>query len=152
MKERTRSSAIELQSLLSDSPTRAITCKAGNKICSNLIVENPFPAMLCDICCSEPHFCRYCCIILCCKIISSYYDRDSYIRCEEIVDGYICGHVSLLDCALRAYMARPVGGSINLDAQYLRRYGGLRIDLVPHVLKLLNTCTSIASHADIEKI
>ncbi|KAK6780365.1 hypothetical protein RDI58_022549 [Solanum bulbocastanum] len=122
MKERTISLAIELQSLLSDSPTRAITCKAGSKIYSNLTIENPFSAMLCDICCSKPIFCRYCCCILCCKIISSYYDGYNYIRCEETTNGYIYGHVSHLDCALQAYMAGTVGGSINLDAQYFHRY------------------------------
>ncbi|KAH0641108.1 hypothetical protein KY285_037694 [Solanum tuberosum] len=152
MKEMTTSSGTELQSLLSDSPIRAITCKAGNRICSSLTLENPFPAMLCDICCSDPGFCRDCCCILCCKTITSDYDVYSYIRCEATVDGYICGHISHLDCALRAYMAGTVGGSINLDAQYLCRYCDSKMDLVPHALKLLNICTSVASRADIEKI
>ncbi|XP_015168574.1 uncharacterized protein [Solanum tuberosum] len=49
-------------------------------------------------------------------------------------------------------MAGIVGGSINLDAQYLCRYCDSRMDLVPHALKLLNTCTSVASRADIENI
>ncbi|KAH0636560.1 hypothetical protein KY290_036985 [Solanum tuberosum] len=152
MKERTTSSGTELQSLLSDSPIRAITCKVGNRICSSLTLENPFPAMLCDICCSDPGFCRDCCCILCCKTITSDYDVYSYIRCEATIDGYICGHISHLDCALRAYMAGTVGGSINLDAQYLCRYCDSRMDLVPHALKLLNICTYVASRADIEKI
>uniref|UniRef100_M1CYL1 CDPK adapter protein 1 n=1 Tax=Solanum tuberosum TaxID=4113 RepID=M1CYL1_SOLTU len=152
MKERTTSLGTKLQSLLSDSPIRAITCKAGNKICSSLTAENPFPAMLCDICCSEPGFCRDCCCILCCKTISSDFDGYNYIQCEATIDGYICGHVSHVDCALRAYMAGTVGGSINLDTQYLCRYCDLRMDLVPHALKLLNTCTSVASRADIETI
>ncbi|KAH0636572.1 hypothetical protein KY290_036996 [Solanum tuberosum] len=103
-----------------------------------------------DLC--EPGFCRDCCCILCCKTISSDYDGYSYIRCEATIDDYICGHVSHLDCALRAYMAGTVGGSINLDAQYLCRYCDSRMDLVPHALKLLNTCTSVASRADIETI
>ncbi|KAH0633585.1 hypothetical protein KY284_036371 [Solanum tuberosum] len=152
MKERTTSSRTELQSLLSDSFIRAITSMACNKICSSLTVENPFSAMLCDICCSEPVFCRDCCCILCCKTISSDYDGYSYIRCEATIEGYICGHVSHLDCALRAYMAGTVGGSINLDAQYLCRYCDSTLDLVPHALKLLNSCTSVVSRADIEKI
>ncbi|KAH0633565.1 hypothetical protein KY284_036351 [Solanum tuberosum] len=59
---------------------------------------------------------------------------------------------TMMDCALRAYMAGTVGGSINLDAQYLCGYCDSRMDLVPHALKLLNTCTSVASRADIEKI
>ena len=151
MKERrTTSSGTKLQSLLSDSPIRVITCKAGNRICSSLTITNSFLAISCDIYWSDPCFCRDCCCILCCKTISSDYDVQNYIRCESIVDGYICGHVSHLDCALRAYMAGTVGGSINLDAQYLCRYCGSRMDLVPHVLKLLNICTSVASRADIE--
>ncbi|KAH0639735.1 hypothetical protein KY285_036321 [Solanum tuberosum] len=125
IKERTTSLRTELQFLLSDSPIRAITCKVVNKY-SSLTTENPFPAMLCDICRSEPGFCRD--------------------------NGYICGHVSHLDCTLRVYMAETVGGSINLDAQYLCRYCDSRMDLVPHALKLLNTCTSVASRADIEKL
>ncbi|XP_015087112.1 uncharacterized protein LOC107030301 [Solanum pennellii] len=44
------------------------------------------------------------------------YDGYNYVRCEGTIDGYICGHVSHLDCSLRAYMAGKVGGSINLDA------------------------------------
>ncbi|TMW89926.1 hypothetical protein EJD97_016447, partial [Solanum chilense] len=127
------------------------TCKAGNRSCSSLSTENPFPAMLYDMYCSEPGFCRGCCCILCFKTISSDYDGYSYIQCEAIVDGYICGHVSHLDCALRSYMAGKVGGSINLDAQYLCRYCDSRTDLVPHALKLIKTCTSVASRAAIEK-
>ncbi|XP_027767780.1 protein OBERON 2-like [Solanum pennellii] len=106
--------------------------------------------MLCDMYCSEPGFCRGCCCILCFKTISSDYDGYNYIQCEAIVDGYICGHVSHLDCALRSYMAGKVGGSINLDAQYLCRYCDSRMDLVPHALKLIKTCTSVASRAAIE--
>ncbi|XP_019071106.1 uncharacterized protein [Solanum lycopersicum] len=139
MKERrTTSSGTKLQPLLSDSPIRVITCKAGNRICSSLTTANSFLSRSCDIYCSDPSFCRDCCCILCCKTISSDYDVNNYIRCESIVDGYICGHVSHLDCVLRAYMAGTVGGSINLDAQYLCRYCYSRMDLVPHVLKLLN--------------
>lgn len=36
-------------------------CKAGNKMCSSLSeapVPSPLEAMFCDICCSEPRFCR----------------------------------------------------------------------------------------------
>ncbi|WMV33362.1 hypothetical protein MTR67_026747 [Solanum verrucosum] len=38
MKERTTSSRIEMQLLISDSPIRVITCKAGNKICRSLVI------------------------------------------------------------------------------------------------------------------
>ncbi|XP_049408920.1 uncharacterized protein LOC125872246 [Solanum stenotomum] len=153
-KERTTSSGTKMQPLQSDSPFGAITCKAGNRICSRLTAENPLTGTrFCDLCCSEPGFCGDCCCILCSKLITLDYDGFSYIRCEAtVVDGHICGHVSHLECALRAYMAGTVGGSINLDAEYLCRYCDSRTDLVPHALKLLNICTSVASYADIEKI
>ncbi|TMW83303.1 hypothetical protein EJD97_002190 [Solanum chilense] len=83
---------------------------------------------------------------------SSDYDGYSYVRCEVTIDGYICGHISHLDCSLQDYMAGKVGGNINLNAQYLCRYCDSRMDLVPHGLKLINTCTSISSRADTEKI
>ncbi|XP_015087110.1 uncharacterized protein LOC107030294 [Solanum pennellii] len=54
MIEMTTSLRTELQSLLPDFLIRAITCKAGNKICRSLSKENPFPAMVCDICCTGP--------------------------------------------------------------------------------------------------
>ena len=108
--------------------------------------------MVWDICSSEPCFFRGCCCILCCKKIGSDYDGYNYVRCEATIGGYICGYVFHLDCSLRAYMAGKVGGSINLDAQYLCRYCDSRMDLVPHALKLIHTCTCISSPADIEKI
>ncbi|XP_025887512.1 uncharacterized protein [Solanum lycopersicum] len=154
MKERTTSAGTKMQPLLSDSSFRAITCKAGNRICSSLVAENPLmETRFCDLCCSESGFCGDCCCILCSKLISLDYDGYSYIRCEAtVVSSHICGHVSHLECALRAYMAGRVGGSINLDAEYLCRYCDSKMDLVPYALKLLNICTSIASYADIEKI
>lgn len=100
MKERTTYSGMKMQPLLADSPIRAITCKAGNRICSSLTTENPFlETMLCNICCSEPGFCQDCCCILCCKPISVDYDGYSNIRCGATVDGFICGHVSHLVCS-----------------------------------------------------
>uniref|UniRef100_K4C6A3 Oberon-like PHD finger domain-containing protein n=1 Tax=Solanum lycopersicum TaxID=4081 RepID=K4C6A3_SOLLC len=143
-----------MQPLLSDSPFGVITCKAGNRICSSLTAENPLTSTrFCDLCCSEPGFCGDCCCILCGKLIVLDYDGYSYIRCEAtVVDGHICGHVSHLECALRSYMAGTVKGSINLNAEYLCRYCDSRTDLVPHALKLLSICTSVASYADIKKI
>ncbi|KAK6786330.1 hypothetical protein RDI58_014855 [Solanum bulbocastanum] len=38
MKERTTSSRMEMQPLLSDSPIKVITCKAGDKICRSLVI------------------------------------------------------------------------------------------------------------------
>ncbi|KAH0634115.1 hypothetical protein KY290_038482 [Solanum tuberosum] len=143
----------------SDSHSGTISCKAGNSLCTSAsasLIEagNPSPeTMFCDICCSEPGFCRDCCCILCCKTISSAYGGYSYIRCGATADdGYICGHIAHIDCALRAYMAGTVGGSIGLDAEYCCRRCDSRTELVSHVMKLLKICGSIDSRDDIEKI
>lgn len=132
------------------------SCKAGNKMCNSLVeqVENsPIAVMPCNICCSEPRFCRDCCCILCCKTIDYTYGGYSFIKCEAIVEeAYICGHISHIDCALRCYLAGKVGGSIGLDAEYYCRRCDARTDLVPHVTRLVQTCESVYSRDDIEKI
>lgn len=87
--------------------------------------------MVCDICCTGPVF--------------GDYNGYNYVWCEATIDGYICGHISHLDCVLRAYMAGKVRGSINLGAHYICRYHDSRMDLAPHDLKLINTCTSFSS-------
>ncbi|KAG5600947.1 hypothetical protein H5410_032317 [Solanum commersonii] len=49
-KERTTSSGTKMQPLLSDPPFGAITCKAGNRICSSLTAENPLTGTrFCDL-------------------------------------------------------------------------------------------------------
>ncbi|XP_027165333.1 OBERON-like protein [Coffea eugenioides] len=137
----------------SDSPMADLTCKAGNKTCTSLgAVGSASGVMLCDICCSEPGFCRDCCCILCCKTVSSSYGGYSYIRCQALLNGSACGHVAHLNCGLRAYMAGTVGGTIGLDAEYYCRRCDSRSDLVSHVRKLLKTCESINSRDDIEMI
>ncbi|KAI3459397.1 hypothetical protein Pfo_016060 [Paulownia fortunei] len=131
-----------------------VHCKAGNRFCSSLAAgeDSVSEVMFCDICCSEPGFCRDCCCILCCRIIDKASDGYSYIRCEANVEGCACGHSCHIDCALRAYMAGTVGGSIGLDAEYYCRRCDSRTDLVSHVTKLLQNCESIVSQDDIEKI
>lgn len=115
--------------------------------------NSPLGAMVCDLCCNEPRFCRDCCCILCCKTVDYSHGGYSYIRCEEIVEeGGICAHIAHLNCALRSYMAGKVGGSIGLDAEYYCRRCDAKTDLVPHVTRLLQTCKSIDSRRDIEKI
>ncbi|KAK4388586.1 hypothetical protein Sango_2465200 [Sesamum angolense] len=79
-------------------------------------------------------------------------DGYGYIRCEANIEGYACGHSCHIDCALRAYMAGTVGGSIGLDAEYYCRRCDSRTNLVSHVIKLLENCESIVSPDDIEKI
>ena len=119
-----------------------------------LQTENqPIASMSCDICCSEPGFCGYCCCILCCKTISSKHGGYNYIKCEAISsEGHICGHVAHMNCALRTYMAGTVGGSIGLNAEYYCRRCDARTDLVPHVTRLLRTCETVDSQDEIEKI
>nr|GMD83660.1 protein OBERON 1-like isoform X1 [Ipomoea batatas] len=132
------------------------TCKAGNNMCSSLSgVSDPPPpeAMFCDICCSEPGFCRSCCCILCSKITSSEFGSYSYIRCKAILlDGCICGHIAHIDCALQAHMVGTVGRSYDLDAVYFCRRCDSMTDLVSHVMELLQICESIDSRDEIEKI
>lgn len=138
------------------SDTDGVGCRAGNKKCGNLFVQTEntsLPAMPCDICCSEPNFCRDCCCLLCSKTVSSKYGGYSYIKCESVVsDGHICGHVAHINCALRTYMAGCVGGSIGLDAGYYCRRCDARTDLVPHVTMFLQTCESVDSRDEIKKM
>ncbi|KAM7488582.1 hypothetical protein LguiB_026066 [Lonicera macranthoides] len=139
----------------SDSQLATVGCKAGNKKCSSLIESKNslLEPMSCDICCSEPGFCRDCCCILCCKTINSSYGAYNAIRCKSMaIEGFICGHVAHIDCSLRSYMAGTVGGSIGLDAEYYCRRCDMRTDLVSHVSKLLQMCESIKSRGVIEKI
>ncbi|XP_042517198.1 protein OBERON 2 [Macadamia integrifolia] len=139
----------------SESQNENMDCKARNKMCNpQLLAENcSLPAMDCNICCSEPGFCRDCCCILCCKTIDWTYGGYSFIRCEmKMDDNYICGHVAHIKCALRSYMAGTVGGSIGLDVEYYCRRCDRRTDLISHVTRLLKTCESLNAQEDIEKI
>lgn len=138
----------------SDSQFDGTCCKAGNRACKSLSAteDSVSDVMFCDICCSEPGFCRDCCCILCCKTIKMAFGGYSYIRCEAKIDGYVCGHSAHIECALRAYMAGTVGGSIGLETEYYCRRCDSRTDLVFHVESLLQTCKSINSRDDIEKI
>lgn len=140
----------------SDSQSIGVACKAGNRACTSLLTdkENPLSTLMpCDICCSEPHFCRECCCILCCKTINLKHGGYSYLKCEAMAgEGYICGHVAHVNCALRSYMAGTVGGSIGLDAEYYCRRCDSRTDLVLRVAELLEICESINSRDDVEKV
>ncbi|KAA8548649.1 hypothetical protein F0562_000333 [Nyssa sinensis] len=139
----------------SGSQSGTVGCKAGNKMCSSLVEARnpPSKVIVCNVCCSEPDFCRDCCCILCCRTINSASGGYSFIKCEAMVgDGFICGHVAHIQCGLRSYMAGTVGGSIGLDAEYYCRRCDSRTDLVSNITKLLQTCESIESRDDIEKI
>ncbi|OMO80763.1 hypothetical protein CCACVL1_12776 [Corchorus capsularis] len=140
---------------VSDPQSNGLTCKAGNKKCGSLSTEAESVSLVpspCDLCCSEPQFCRDCCCILCSKTIDLKFGGYSYIKCEAMVDGCICQHVAHLNCALRSYMAGTVGGNIGLDAEYYCRRCDAKTCLVPHARMLLKTCESLDSRDDIEKI
>ncbi|KAG4972766.1 hypothetical protein JHK87_029587 [Glycine soja] len=131
-----------------------VKCKASNKKCTSLVleeVEKYSPAMPCDICCSEPGFCRDCVCILCCKTVSSAYGGYSYIKCQVNIGGGICGHVAHMECALRSLLAGKVGGSIGLDAQYHCRRCDGRTDMISHVNNLLQTCRAADLDDEIRK-
>ncbi|GKV42452.1 hypothetical protein SLEP1_g49855 [Rubroshorea leprosula] len=146
----------ETEHSMSDPHSDGVACKAGNKKCTSLLVkaENGTLAPLpCDICCSEPRFCRDCCCILCSRTISLNHGGYSYFKCEAVVnDGFMCGHVAHVNCALRSYLAGTIGGSIGLDAEYYCRRCDSRTDLVSHVTTLLQTCQSIDSQDEIDRI
>lgn len=139
-----------------DSNSGTLGCRAQNNMCSSL---NPDPGksnmarMPCDICCSTPGFCRDCSCILCWKTVDSANEGFSFIKCESLVgEGSICGHVAHMECALRAYMAGTVGGSIGLDAEYYCRRCDSRSELLPHVQRMMGTCRSVNSRDELEKI
>lgn len=128
-------------------------CKAGNRSCISLEVDDSPPKFMpCDICCNEPAFCRDCCCVLCCKTVSSANGDYSYFRCKALVDGYICGHVTHINCGLRAYLAGTVGGSIGLDVEYYCRRCDSRSDLLSHVQKLIKTCELAGSRDQIKEM
>lgn len=130
-------------------------CKAGNKLCSSLIEPGKHPSgtVFCDICCSEPGFCRDCCCILCSNTVDADNESYSFIRCEATVENSAtCGHLAHLDCGLKSHMAGTVGGRVCLDVEYYCRRCDTRTDLLPHIKKFLRICEAIGSHDDINKI
>ncbi|KAL1561759.1 protein OBERON 2-like isoform X1 [Salvia divinorum] len=98
-------------------------CNAGNRFCSSLAVREDSG--------SQTMFCDICC---------------------ADIEGGACGHKCHIDCALRAYLAGTVGGSIGLDAEYYCRRCDTRTDLVPHVTRLVKKCKSNESPDEIENM
>lgn len=136
----------------SDAQIGIVRCRAGNRFCSSLTAQDSVSeVMFCDICCSEAGFCRDCCCVLCSQTINKASEGCSFIRCEAKVGDFACGHSCHINCALRAYMAGTVEGSIGLDAEYYCRRCDSRTDLVSHVSRLLHDCESNISPNDIEK-
>lgn len=147
------------EDILSDGQSEIVRCKARNKKCNSLIIEEIgeekySPDLPCDVFCSKPVFCHDCCCILCCKPVdsSSTYGGCCYIKCQQTVGGFICGHIAHIDCALRCFLAGTVGGSIGLDAEYHCRHCDRRTDLISHANMLLQKCETINSRDDIGKI
>ncbi|KAK1401214.1 hypothetical protein POM88_000819 [Heracleum sosnowskyi] len=115
-------------------------CKAGNKLCSSLIEPGKPPSgtMFCEICCSEPGFCRSCCCILCSMTVDPANESYSFIRCEATVENKTtCGHLAHLDCGLKSHMAGTVGGRVCLDVEYYCRRSGMACNINEnHALKV----------------
>lgn len=119
-------------------------CKVGNRNCQNRSRSYVMPPISCDICCSEPGFCRDCCCILCSKPIEFSNEGLNFIKCEApMLNMFICGHVAHIHCALRAHLAGKVSGTIDLDVQYFCRRCDNKTDLLPHVDKIIKFCVSI---------
>ncbi|KAI0524931.1 hypothetical protein KFK09_004321 [Dendrobium nobile] len=138
----------------SESAFNSSGCKAGNEMCSSMKENNDrLKVKACDICCNESDFCRDCCCILCCGNVDYANGGFSFVRCQAILEkDLICGHLAHIDCALRAYMAGTVGGSIGLDAEYYCRRCDNKTDLIQHVMKMIQICESFDSRDDIEKV
>ncbi|KAF7837311.1 protein OBERON 1 isoform X2 [Senna tora] len=144
------------EEVASDRQSDTVGCKAGNQKCDSLIIEEKqhSPSLSCDVFCTKPGFCHDCCCILCHKTVdsSSTYGGCSYIKCQEKVGEFICGHIAHINCALRCFLAGTVGGSIGLDVEYHCRHCDGRTDLISHANELLQKCETINSRDDIEKI
>ncbi|KAG8098133.1 hypothetical protein GUJ93_ZPchr0013g36854 [Zizania palustris] len=130
-------------------------CKARNNLCKlerEGFIESS-PAHDCVICSRNPGFCRECCCIFCRRVVDYSFGGYSYIKCEAVLEeNYICGHVAHLECAHRSFMVGTVGGSIDLDVQYLCRLCDNKTNLMMHVEELLETCKSLQSRDEIEPI
>lgn len=118
-------------------------CKARNPNCGLEIGESlTFGAvgiMPCDICCSEPHFCRECLCILCGKTMKCGYSVYASVRCFARLSGAeFCGHAAHLMCALDCQMAGVVK-QLGLDMEYICRRCDQKTDLREHVVRLLDS-------------
>ncbi|XP_078159971.1 CDPK adapter, putative (DUF1423) isoform X3 [Carex rostrata] len=143
-----------------ESPIPEGLCKARNKTCNlrkeqqeQSEIKSESEPFSCDICCSEPGFCRECCCILCSKTVDWKQSSHTFIRCLATVNGScICGHGAHIKCALQCFMAGTVGGSIGLDAEYYCRRCDNKMDLVPHVAGFFRDCQSAGSRKEAESV
>ncbi|KAJ1423818.1 Oberon, PHD finger domain [Sesbania bispinosa] len=103
-------------------------CKAGNQMCSSLILkeeENYSPGMPCDICCAEPHFCCDCCCILCCKAVDSAYGGYSYIKCQKAIAQELLSHIKLAISKLKCGCGTNTEDILNVDDNLAAHSAGL---------------------------
>ena len=130
-------------------------CKAGNHDCGlekgKSLALGAIGVMPCDICCSEPHYCRECLCILCGKNMSSGHSAFTSVRCFARLPGAeFCGHGAHLKCALDCQMAgvvKPLG----LNMEYICRRCDQKTDLREHVVHLLDALKYTNSRASVEE-
>jgi len=108
-------------------------CQAKNPNCSlergTSILSGTMEGLDCDICCSEPRFCRECKCIICCQVINPDPDVSTFFQCMHRPSGLgVCGHAAHLECALKSEMAGVVKHN-GLDMEYLCRRCDNKMDL-----------------------
>lgn len=135
------------QKLKSTEPEKAekrkMICKARNPNCGLEMGESlslgAIGIMPCDICCSEPHFCRDCLCILCGKTMKCGYGAYASVRCFARLSGVkFCGHGAHLMCALDCQMAGNIK-QLGLDMEYVCRRCDQKTDLREHIVRLLDS-------------
>ncbi|MCO5553454.1 hypothetical protein L7F22_006975 [Adiantum nelumboides] len=126
-----------------NSEKQEMHCKAQNPQCGlemgESLASGAVGVMPCNICCSEPHFCRECLCILCGKTMKCGYSAFSSVRCfARLLGAEFCGHGAHLTCALDCQMAGVVK-QLGLDMEYICRRCDQRTDLREHVVRLLES-------------
>lgn len=129
-------------------------CKAGNAKCGleigRSILLGDLECLACDVCCTEPGFCRECMCILCCKTIIPEGGESNFVRCLCKPSGEgMCGNAAHLECALHSKMAGVVK-NMGLDMEYLCRRCDSRTDLRELVTLLIEAVdyTAVRTHAE----
>ncbi|KAH7425037.1 hypothetical protein KP509_11G037200 [Ceratopteris richardii] len=118
-------------------------CKAQNPNCGLETGESMalgvMGVMPCNVCCSEPQFCRECLCILCGKTMKCGHNSFTSVRCfARLSGGEFCAHGAHLTCALDCKMAGVIK-ALGLDMEYICRRCDQRTDLREHVIRLLES-------------
>lgn len=132
-----------------------LKCKIGNENCGLHLGESlalgAIGVMPCDVCCSEPDFCRECLCILCGKTMKCGYSAYTSVRCFARLSGAeFCGHAAHLMCALECQLAgvvKPLG----LDMEYVCRRCDQKTDLRGHVVRLIDSLRYTNCRFSVEK-